>query len=223
MTRSHGALLVAIVAAATGFGMQVTPSAQRNDTVTVTGCITDIVPTAGALIPVPATGPAAGTTGATPQEKAAERAGNVPDPHEGPAAAGKGQVTVPGGDRTVADTRTGGTGSGAGRDAPGATANTDAERGGHQVYFLTGATSVAEPGGTRSVGTSGSSAGAYRLDADNVVLAPHLNRRVRIVGTVQPNALATPRSSGTGSPVQVQVLRVTSVTAVADKCSATPE
>jgi hypothetical protein len=185
------------------------PSAQTKakDSVTLSGCLQDSPAAIAGRIEVPAAGPAAGTTGATPAEKAAERAGNVPDPHEGPAAAGKGSATVPGGDRTVAETRSGRAtaGEATGRDAA-ATANVPAlETSGHAVYFLNYAATTAD--GTASpnaVGTSGIASASYRLEGDSATLGPHLNRQVRIVGTLQGT---TP-----------QTVKVESVTKLTEKC-----
>ena len=139
------------------------PSAQTraDTTVTMAGCIQE-----GATAPVvtvPAAGPAAGTNGANPAEKAAERAGNVPDPHEGPAAGGAPTTTVTGGDSAPADTRTGRGATSRERASANLTgAGSDA----HKVYFLINATMAADGGRSRDVtGTSGlTSPKGYRLE-----------------------------------------------------------
>ena len=161
------------------------PSAQTKaeNLVTVTGCIqaaaTAIAAATTGSQPVgPAIGPAAGTTDATPAEKAAERTGNVPDPHESPAA------------------------------------NSQAS------YFLNDATIAADPRSRQTVGTSGLTSASYRLEGDSAQLKLHLNRQVRIVGTIQrPTTSPTPKASR--SAAAGQVITVESLTMVSEKCDAT--
>ena len=217
--------------AAAPAGVQRTPTAPsakpRTDRVTITGCLQDspmiagaapLAPGSGRATNAPVAGPAAGTTGATPAEKAAERAGNVPDPHES-APSGQRGTAVPGGDRAAADTRTGRTAPTAGRDGA-ATANTPAvERGGHVVYYLNNATMKAdgERDSDTPIGTSGLKTTGYRLEGDSATIAAHLNQQVRIEGTIQANLVGAGAPAAPGAAAG-PILRVESVTMVAEKC-----
>ena len=199
------------------------PSAKtRTDRVTVVGCVQDAPMTASAG---PVAGPAAGTTGATPAEKTAERAGNVPDPHENSSANPQRGPAAPGGERAAADTRTGRNSDADERGPAAATANVPAtERSGHVIYYLNNASMTADGDRDRNVavGTSGLKPSGYRLEGDSASIAAQLNHQVKIEGTIQANpAPSADSGNAAAAPVAAgPTLRVESVTMVGEKCDA---
>jgi hypothetical protein len=89
-----------------------------------------------------------------------------------------------------------------------------------QRFTLTGAMAVPEPADAtagKTVANEAKKAPAatqYRLDGSDSMLAPHVNHRVRITGSLEPPPAGAARSQATGP-----MLKVDSVLLLATSCS----